>query len=196
VLTPSWYWHGHANDGSETAFWLDFLDVPFVWHVEAAFFEHRPEAFQRPTQRRSALRIPLGEAFGAGAGTRSVEIAKDVTPTIGMHAIQLPAGDATEKPRETANNIYAVVSDTVRAAIDGQEDEMLGRGDVLAVPLRQGACFVVLRMRPCCADEPIRRSSVCCATAKRGLASPMAGTTTQMPPRGRDQQRLHYGTYR
>ena len=30
VLTPSWCWHGHANDGSETAFWLDFLDVPFV----------------------------------------------------------------------------------------------------------------------------------------------------------------------
>ena len=22
VLTPSWCWHGHANDGSETAFWL------------------------------------------------------------------------------------------------------------------------------------------------------------------------------
>ena len=130
-----------------------------MWHVEPTFFEHRPEAFQRPTQRRSALRIPLGEAFGAGAGTRSVEIAKDVTPTIGMHAIQLPAGDATEKPRETANNIYGVVSDTVRAAIDGQEDEMLGRGDVLAVPLRQGRVLrgiedaTLLRARTSRSDE-------------------------------------------
>ena len=35
VLTPSWCWHGHANEGRETAFWLDFLDVPFVRHVEA-----------------------------------------------------------------------------------------------------------------------------------------------------------------
>ena len=25
VLTPSWCWHGHANDGNEAAFWLDFL---------------------------------------------------------------------------------------------------------------------------------------------------------------------------
>jgi gentisate 1,2-dioxygenase len=24
VLTPSWCWHGHANDGSETAFWAGF----------------------------------------------------------------------------------------------------------------------------------------------------------------------------
>jgi gentisate 1,2-dioxygenase len=39
VLTPSWCWHGHANDGSETAFWLDFLDVPFVRHLEATLFE-------------------------------------------------------------------------------------------------------------------------------------------------------------
>src|SRR3954454_711350 len=59
VLTPAWCWHGHVNEGSKTAFWLDFLDVPFVRHVEATFFEHHPEAFQRPTERASAFRIPL-----------------------------------------------------------------------------------------------------------------------------------------
>ena len=64
VLTPSWCWHGHANDGSETAFWLDFLDVPFVRHVEATFFEHHPDAFQRPTERDSAFRIPLATVLG------------------------------------------------------------------------------------------------------------------------------------
>jgi len=30
---------------------------------------------------------------------------------------------------ETANNIYAVVSGTVRATIDGHQDKLLGRGD-------------------------------------------------------------------
>jgi gentisate 1,2-dioxygenase len=64
----------------------------------------------------------------------SVEIAKDVMPTIGLHAMRLPSGAATEKLRETANNIYAVVSGTVRATIDGQAHEVLARGDVLAVP--------------------------------------------------------------
>jgi gentisate 1,2-dioxygenase len=138
VLTPSWCWHGHANDGNETAFWLDFLDVPFVRHIEATFFEHHPEAFQRPTQRDSAFRIPLATILADQIGMHSVEIAKDTMPTIGLHAIRLPSGAVTEKLHETANNIYAVVSGTVRAALDGHEDEFLGRGDVLAVPLWHG----------------------------------------------------------
>ena len=68
----------------------------------------------------------------------SVEIAEDMMPTIGLHAIRLPSGAMTEKLHETANNLYAVVSGTVRANVDGQADEFLARGDVLAVPLRQG----------------------------------------------------------
>ena len=47
VLTPSWCWHGHANEGNQAAFLLDFLDVPFVRHLETTFFEPDPEAFQR-----------------------------------------------------------------------------------------------------------------------------------------------------
>jgi gentisate 1,2-dioxygenase len=68
----------------------------------------------------------------------SAEIARDAMPTIGLHAIRLPSGTATERQHETANNIYAVVSGTVRATIDGQADEVLGRGDVLAVPTWYG----------------------------------------------------------
>ena len=136
VLTPSWCWHGHANEGNETAFWLDFLDVPFVRHVEAMFFEPHPDAFQRPIERDSAFRIPLATVLANQSGMNSVEIAKDVMPTIGLHAIRLPSGAVTEKLHETANNIYAVVSGTVRATVDGQADEVLGRGDVLAVPIR------------------------------------------------------------
>jgi gentisate 1,2-dioxygenase len=138
VLTPSWCWHGHANDGSETAFWLDFLDVPFVRHIEATFFEHHPEAFHRPIERDSAFRIPLATALAGQTGMHSVEIAKDVMPTIGLHAIRLPSGAATERLHETANNIYAVVTGTVRVTSDGEKDEVLARGDVIAVPLWHG----------------------------------------------------------
>jgi gentisate 1,2-dioxygenase len=68
----------------------------------------------------------------------SVEISKEAMPTIGLHAIRLQSGAATERRQEMANNLYAVVSGTVHATIDGQADEVLARGDVLAVPLRQG----------------------------------------------------------
>jgi gentisate 1,2-dioxygenase len=131
---PSWCRHGHANEGNEAAFWLDFLDVPFVRHLEAMFVEHHPDAFQRPTQRDSAYRIPLAAVLADRTGMHSIEIAKDVMPTIGLHAIRLPHGAATEKLHETANNFYAVASGTVRATIDGQADEVLARGDATAVP--------------------------------------------------------------
>jgi gentisate 1,2-dioxygenase len=134
VLTPSWRWHGHANEGNETAFWLDFLDVPFVRHVEAMFFEHHPKAFQRPVERDSTFRIPLATVLAGGTGMCSVEIAKDVMPTIGLHAIRLQTRGVTKKLHETANNIYAVVSGSVQVTTDGQAAQFLGRGDVLAVP--------------------------------------------------------------
>jgi gentisate 1,2-dioxygenase len=149
VLTPSWCWHKHANDGSETAFWLDFLDVPFVRHIEATFFEHHPDAFQRPVERDAAFRIPLATALAGRTDMHSTEIAKDVMPTIGLHAIRLPSGSVTEKLHETANNIYAVVTGTVRATIDGQADEVLARGDWPC--LRVMATFCTLRVT----DEPI-----------------------------------------
>ena len=93
---------------------------------------------ERPIERNSAFRIPLATVLANQTGMHSVEIAKDVMPTIGLHAIRLPSGAITPKLHETANNLYAVVSGTVRTTIDGQVDELLGRGDVLAVPVQHG----------------------------------------------------------
>ena len=42
VLTPAWCWHGHANESDATSYWIDFLDMPFVQHSEAMFFEPNP----------------------------------------------------------------------------------------------------------------------------------------------------------
>jgi gentisate 1,2-dioxygenase len=47
------------------------------------------------------------------------------------HGTQSPGNSATRPG--VAGNALAVVSGTVRASIDGHEDEVLGRGDVLAV---------------------------------------------------------------
>jgi hypothetical protein len=68
----------------------------------------------------------------------SVEIAKDVMPTIGLLAMRLPSGTATQRLQETANNLYAAVTGNIRATIDGREHQFLGRGDVLTVPLCVG----------------------------------------------------------
>lgn len=43
ILTPSWTWHDHANEGTEPMIWLDGLDVPLVRFLKANFYEPFPE---------------------------------------------------------------------------------------------------------------------------------------------------------
>ena len=65
VLTPSWCWHGHANESDATSYWIDFLDVPFVQHSEAMFFEPNPAGFETVTSTGpSPHRIPSRDALG------------------------------------------------------------------------------------------------------------------------------------
>lgn len=40
IITPSWTWHDHGNDGNDPVIWLDGLDVPIVNLFNASFSEH------------------------------------------------------------------------------------------------------------------------------------------------------------
>jgi gentisate 1,2-dioxygenase len=43
IVTPSWAWHEHRNEGDAPTVWLDVLDVPLVRFLGAGFSEHYPE---------------------------------------------------------------------------------------------------------------------------------------------------------
>ena len=68
VLTPSWCWHGHANEGHDTAFWLDFLgralraarrrrrfSSPIPMRSNGRLSETRPFAFR--SRRSSPIKL-------------------------------------------------------------------------------------------------------------------------------------------
>jgi gentisate 1,2-dioxygenase len=46
IITPSWTWHDHGNDGDEPVVWLDGLDIPIVALHDAQFAERHPAAVQ------------------------------------------------------------------------------------------------------------------------------------------------------
>lgn len=50
VMTPSWTWHDHENEGTDPVLWLDGLDVPLVRALEAGFFELHPQPRQPVTK--------------------------------------------------------------------------------------------------------------------------------------------------
>jgi gentisate 1,2-dioxygenase len=62
VITPSWAWHDHGNEGNQPCIWLDGLDLPLVQFFEAGFNEHYND------DRQSIVR-PEGDSmarYGSG----------------------------------------------------------------------------------------------------------------------------------
>jgi len=62
VLTPRWNWHDHHNESKEDTIWMDVLDVPVVFMLNAVFYE------PYPGERQQARRASEGEYIGARAG--------------------------------------------------------------------------------------------------------------------------------
>ncbi|MDR7318847.1 cupin domain-containing protein [Brevibacillus nitrificans] len=46
LITPTWTWHDHTNQGEETIMWMDCLDVPFTLFMNVCFTEFYPEKQQ------------------------------------------------------------------------------------------------------------------------------------------------------
>jgi gentisate 1,2-dioxygenase len=71
ILTPSWTWHDHGNDGDEPVVWLDGLDVPIVNLFDSSFAEAYSEASQPLTR-------PEGDALARyGANLLPLEYRSD-----------------------------------------------------------------------------------------------------------------------
>jgi gentisate 1,2-dioxygenase len=62
-----WHWHGHRNQSDRPMAWIDGLDIPFQYAVDATFFEFGPDAVEtRETPEHS--RSPAAHPGHAAAG--------------------------------------------------------------------------------------------------------------------------------
>lgn len=50
IITPSWTWHDHGNDGSQPVVWLDGLDIPLVQALDAGFAQKSDAEQQQPVR--------------------------------------------------------------------------------------------------------------------------------------------------
>ena len=55
IITPSWTYHNHGNDGREPVVWLDGLDIPLVQSLGVGFAEKAPRS-RRQTAAPKAMR--------------------------------------------------------------------------------------------------------------------------------------------
>ncbi|HOB92487.1 MAG TPA: cupin domain-containing protein [Aquabacterium sp.] len=50
ILTPTGLWHEHGHDGSEPVVWLDVLDLPLVYYMEASYHVNGTRQAVQPGQ--------------------------------------------------------------------------------------------------------------------------------------------------
>ncbi|HXP92050.1 MAG TPA: cupin domain-containing protein [Candidatus Binatia bacterium] len=144
VLTPSWMWHGHGNEGSAASYWIDYLDVPLVQMLEPMFFELYPDGIQPAVSRpeRSPMRFPgaelqaqlaAAERDPTGRFARRLTLDAPSLRNIRLQMCALEENRSTAPLRTTANSIYSVVRGRGISNIDGIELAW-ERGDVFVAP--------------------------------------------------------------
>ncbi|MFY9509441.1 MAG: cupin domain-containing protein, partial [Rubrivivax sp.] len=54
ILTPTGLWHEHGHDGDQPVVWLDVLDLPLVYYIEASYHVDGPRQPQQPGRGEQA----------------------------------------------------------------------------------------------------------------------------------------------
>lgn len=145
LLTPNWCWHSHFNEGAANAYWIDFLDVPLVQHLEPMFVEELPELHQqiKATPDPDACQLVFGRAAAdadlaaleplPGGAKRLLLPSQGQIPTLAVSYLSIPANAAIAEGRSTQNRIFAVVEGRGSARLDDVAIEW-SRGDLFCLP--------------------------------------------------------------
>ena len=70
ILTPTGLWHEHGHDGDKPVVWLDVLDLPLVYYIEASYAVEGDKQALTPGQRDRAYRrggVVPSPVFARGA---------------------------------------------------------------------------------------------------------------------------------
>ncbi|TSE20714.1 cupin domain-containing protein [Tepidimonas aquatica] len=141
ILTPTGLWHEHGHDGTDPVVWLDVLDLPLVYHLEASYHENGTRQTPRPQH---------GERQHVRAGVRPQPL---FGPPEGLAAryplLRYPWAEvraalralADELPAQAAAQVTYVnpVTGTDAENILGFHALMLRPGQTLALPARSPA---------------------------------------------------------
>ena len=194
ILTPTGLWHEHGHDGKDPVVWLDVLDLPLVFYMEASYLINctrqtvkqgsgdrawtragvvPTQVFSRSDKRYPMLRYPWVDARAA-----LVAMAENQPD---LECVQVTyVNPETGDDAENILGFYAL---------------MLKPGQTLSLPARvhlrqdlwsgRGRHLLCARLRTRHAEEPIGRPARVCLHRRRIPAAPQARCVRDQvtPPR-------------
>ncbi|GLA45528.1 hypothetical protein AnigIFM63604_005340 [Aspergillus niger] len=117
ILTPSWCWHDHGNEGKDPMIWLDGLDLPLFRRFPVNFAEEYTESrYPALDTQDSSIRFPWrdvqAELDGANLPYAVYHYKSKgksyLSDTISAQAERLSPGYITVPRRETCSFLYHV----------------------------------------------------------------------------------------
>jgi gentisate 1,2-dioxygenase len=143
IVTPSWRWHEHVNQGSERLVWFDCLDLPLVQHLNTVFFEPCVDS----TMNRKGLsstddqfRYPwafakqqLNDSKPFADGTKLFKYPQKWMPTLDCQLQSIPASCQTKFVRLTSSAVFVVVEGEGRTTV-GDITHYWKTNDVISLP--------------------------------------------------------------
>lgn len=142
LLTPMGCWHGHSNESSEEAYWIDFLDAPLVQLLGPMFFEHHPDELENAERvdAASPMRFAFSEYYPrllqspeVVPGVRSLKLGPPTLRTFDRTVLKLDSGAEFRRARSTVSRIYSVIKGTGRCTFENVVFDW-APGDMIAVP--------------------------------------------------------------
>lgn len=117
ILTPSWHWHDHGNEGTEPVIWLDGLDLPLWQFLPINILDQYTESrYPSSPVEESAFRFPwaaVQEDLDAQQGAHAIHHyrSKDgghLSKTISAQAERIAADSTSPTSREVLSYVYHV----------------------------------------------------------------------------------------
>ncbi len=167
ILTPTGLWHEHGHDGTDPVVWLDVLDLPLVYYVEASYVTEgtaqtvTAEATERAYQHGGVVPSPVFARSGKSFPMLRYPWADVRAALVAMNAAEpdLEAVQVAYVNPETGADCQAIL---------GYSALMLRPGETLRLPARSPA--MVFHQIEGCSDISIEDSvftfaeaDTCCA---------------------------------
>lgn len=149
ILTPSWYWHDHGNEGPDPMVWLDGLDLPLYRFLPVNFAENFADPrYPSTLATESKLKIPwstVAEKLDQNLETEPYALYRygfgDGSPlsrTISAQAERVAGGTTSPMSQETCSFVYQVFEGrgySVVTAPGGKEEKIMWmEKDTFSVP--------------------------------------------------------------
>ena len=121
VITPEWCWHDHINEGDETVFWLDCLDIPFTSALTSSFFEMYPE-------NRQPIEYPedYGTKLYTGGMVRPISHRKPSPAPLGRYKWELTKQALDGQSEFTPDEFDAVTAEFINPSTGKDANGRIG----------------------------------------------------------------------